>query len=244
MIKKGFTLSELLITLGIIGVIAALTVPAVLGTLPDKNKTMYMKVYNTIANLTNDIMDNPALYWTTYFDDGTENCHGLSCASQPLIEPYNTSDANNIYHNTKQDAKFPLIVASKLNLQSDPIYSVSSNIGTVNFTTTDGTAWVFISKYTSADSTKKTSSEISTTLIIGLDGNSTVTNNHASNSYEQNQTKPTQYEFEFGQDGTITAVDRLGQAFLMNAADPHAKKDFEKAKSLTAPKYTQKTTKD
>ncbi len=55
--KKGFTLAEVLITLAIIGVVAALTVPAVIRNYRDvQYKTAYKKAYSTLAraiNLTN-----------------------------------------------------------------------------------------------------------------------------------------------------------------------------------------------
>lgn len=48
--KKGFTLAEVLITLLIIGVVASLTVPAIINnTQQAENKTAWKKVYSTIS---------------------------------------------------------------------------------------------------------------------------------------------------------------------------------------------------
>lgn len=48
--KKGFTLSEVLITLGIIGVVAAMTLPAVINNTQDKQfKAMFKKQYSALA---------------------------------------------------------------------------------------------------------------------------------------------------------------------------------------------------
>ena len=50
--KKGFTLAEVLITLAIIGVVAALTIPTVMAKYNQKAQyTQFMKVYNTISNV-------------------------------------------------------------------------------------------------------------------------------------------------------------------------------------------------
>ena len=85
MFKKGFTLQELLITLGIIGIVAAITGPAIVGLAPDKSKTMYMKAYNTLLNVTSEIMDDPSLYFPTYSAAGELICSGLYCAEHPNV---------------------------------------------------------------------------------------------------------------------------------------------------------------
>lgn len=49
--KKGFTLAEVLITLAVIGVVAALTIPALVHKYQQKQMyTQFMKVYNTLSN--------------------------------------------------------------------------------------------------------------------------------------------------------------------------------------------------
>ena len=50
--KKGFTLAEVLITLAIIGVVAALTIPTVIAKYNQHAQyTAFMKMYNTITNV-------------------------------------------------------------------------------------------------------------------------------------------------------------------------------------------------
>lgn len=52
-IKKGFTLAEILIVLMVIGVLATLTVPALMrGVTESQFKTAYKKAFSTISNLT------------------------------------------------------------------------------------------------------------------------------------------------------------------------------------------------
>jgi len=43
--KLGFTLSEIIVTLCIIGVVAAITAPLIENLVPDKNKMMVLKYY-------------------------------------------------------------------------------------------------------------------------------------------------------------------------------------------------------
>ncbi len=47
--KRGFTLAELLIVLGIAGVVAAVILPAINGLMPDKTKINYLKVYDELG---------------------------------------------------------------------------------------------------------------------------------------------------------------------------------------------------
>ena len=57
--KFGFTLSELLITVGIVGVVAALTAPAVSNIMPDRNKMMFMKNYKELTTITEKLLQVP-----------------------------------------------------------------------------------------------------------------------------------------------------------------------------------------
>ena len=122
MFKKGFTLQELLITLGIIGIVAAIVAPGIVGMMPDQKKAMYMKAYNTLTTLTNDILDDPSLYWTTYDNDGEPNCSGLFCFSSvpagvfpPCDEIYDViGEQGSVFCGFS--TKFPSIFLRKVNI--------------------------------------------------------------------------------------------------------------------------------
>lgn len=62
--KSGFTLAETLITLGIIGVVAAITIPTIISFVPNKNKILLRKAYltieQTIPKMINDEVNYPA----------------------------------------------------------------------------------------------------------------------------------------------------------------------------------------
>ena len=47
--KKGFTLAEALIALGIVGIVAALALPMFNKTKPDSVKVAYLKTYDSIV---------------------------------------------------------------------------------------------------------------------------------------------------------------------------------------------------
>ena len=68
MIKKGFTLSEVLITLGIIGVVAALTIPGLITQYKAKRlHSQFMKSYSVIQQAFKQMSeDDVSIDPTTY----------------------------------------------------------------------------------------------------------------------------------------------------------------------------------
>lgn len=58
--KKGFTLAEVLITLGIIGVVAALTIPTLIGNSQEKETVARLKKFNSVMNqaIVRAVLDN------------------------------------------------------------------------------------------------------------------------------------------------------------------------------------------
>lgn len=77
--KSGFTLAELIVTLSIIGVAAALSIPAVSGLMPDKNKAKVLKYYASMGNAVNDILSNDKMYHPYTTVNYTKSCEGLAC---------------------------------------------------------------------------------------------------------------------------------------------------------------------
>lgn len=65
-LRKGFTLAEVLITLGIIGIVAALTIPTLIGNYQKKEVAVRLqKMYNTIQNAISqaELENGPSEYW-------------------------------------------------------------------------------------------------------------------------------------------------------------------------------------
>lgn len=84
--KKGFTLSEVLITLGIVGTIAALTIPAVVSNYKKKvYVTQLKKTYNQIYDAAHAIINDESAnnYYATSAgiaqDNDSENCKTGPC---------------------------------------------------------------------------------------------------------------------------------------------------------------------
>ena len=213
MLKKAFTLQELLITMGIIGVISALALPAIMNAQPDKNKSLYMRAYNSLTTLTADIIDNSELYWTEYNADGSISHKGLSNVTKLDFAPYNKIENSvGVADICSGIAKYPIILYSMLNTASTPTIAVG-NPSTVSFSTTDGMSWSF-----EADPTKIASNKLEYTLTI--DVNDTEGINHI---YDDDHTQPDQFMFVINNEGDIQPADALGMAYLQSATDMTSK---------------------
>ncbi len=213
MFKKGFTLQELLITMAIIGVVAAITAPAIMNIVPDKNKAMYIKAYNTLTTLTDEIMGNPALYWPSgYNNAGEPEQTGMYSDLQPEIAPYN-DDVNCSGVN-----KFPAILSHHLNLSSD-VEATGNNTrnGTIIFTTSDGMLWEFNTEEIASNETIQ-GLAYRTTLTLDMDGEGKG-DNHI---YDADHTSPDQFILVIDNDGGIHPGDALGLAYLQNPTNMHA----------------------
>lgn len=223
MLKKGFTLQELLITMGIVGIISALVIPGIVNMMPDKNKTMYMKVYNTLVNETADIISDSSLFWDTEFNGSEYEIFGLASDARPQIAPYSSDN------HCQGGTKFPAILSHRLNLKGDATYPSAV---TANFTTNDGIYWSF--------DTEERAEEIGygnngyrVDVTINLDPS----DNNASHNclYSATCTKPNQFKFEIDNSGGVRAADALGIAYLQTPTDTHnSSKDREFAESIYA----------
>ena len=84
--KKAFTLSEALITLAIIGVLAAILIPVIDSARPDKDKITYKKAMYSMQGAVSNAMDstvysvaaNSAAYWQDTMVDADDFCTAVA----------------------------------------------------------------------------------------------------------------------------------------------------------------------
>ena len=125
--KKGFTLAELLVALSIVAIASALMAPAFTNIMPDKYKLRVLQYHTMIANATNSMLENEAIYYGITAGNST-NCIGLECDAQPLIAPYNNPIDRNNFSGVN---KYRNILADMLGLEQ------SGN----DYATPEGTIW-------------------------------------------------------------------------------------------------------
>lgn len=122
---RGFTLAEVLITLGIIGVVAAITIPALMNKTNDmENRTAFKKTYSEIAQATQKIMtDNGGTLDGAFAFTGTTRGAGTS----------------NIYNTYAQHLKFVRVCAG--NSDWPNCWSNTSRKDVLNWGFTPQDAW-------------------------------------------------------------------------------------------------------
>ena len=124
--KYAFTLTELMVALGIIGILAAVLLPIIFNLLPNQNTIMAKRVYYATQEIVSDLINDDACYpdktmldssnAKVGFDDGSGY---ISCSE--YTSGSSTSD------------KFTKLFTSRLD--------VKSGAGTTSFTTKDGVKW-------------------------------------------------------------------------------------------------------
>ncbi len=207
--KIGFTLAELIITLSIIGVAAALIAPTLSNLMPDRNKVKVLEYYAQIGNAIEDILNDDELYrprtcldlaeneyYFTVFEDRCENlnktqheCKGVTC-----------------FVPTEDDPDFATALKNRLSIDEDNLK-------------TDGSRWT-LSEWDEDTNTY--------TLSIDIDSQKD------SKEYSGDDTKDINtFVFLIDEYGNITGGDPLTQAYLRNPLNMNDRKvDFEKAAEL------------
>lgn len=127
--KSGFTLAEILLSLAIIGIIAAVTIPSLLNLRPDTAKMKVIKCKNVLEKLNAELLDDSSIYAVN------EECSGLDCTEPADETAYNDVSGGNKYIN---------LVAR--NLETDTKYAKGTSTtlsDNSTITTRDGIKWRF-----------------------------------------------------------------------------------------------------
>ena len=122
--RKAFTLMEILLTIGIVGIIGTLLARVISGVMPDVNKAKFLRAYNASKMIVIDMVNDSSLYP----DEDPDNTatYGFANTTAPTSGPYmgSTYSGKN---------KFPLIFADKLgvsasNVTDGTFYSTRDNL--------------------------------------------------------------------------------------------------------------------
>ncbi len=121
--RRAFTLMEILLTIGIVGIVGTLLARVISGVMPDVNKAKFLRAYTASRTIVRDMVNDSMLYPD---EDDTLPTYGFANTAAPVGGPY----ASSTYSGPD---KFPLIFADKLgisasNVSEHEFYSVRDNI--------------------------------------------------------------------------------------------------------------------
>ena len=203
--KLGFTLSELLVTLGVIGVVAALTAPAITDLMPDGNKLAMVKIINNVETITADMLENPGVYQARFDADGNPLCIGLECDAKPTLSKYTSVS----YDLISSDNKYPYVLSDILGLEKigDSDWQIDE----------DKRAWSIKMASYEEDGKSLKRAEI----IVDLNG----IENAPNSVYSSTVTKPDRFSFYVDREGLVYPKDALTAAYMKNQMNMNARKE-------------------
>ncbi len=153
--RKGYTLAEVLIVLGIIGIVAAFMIPSVMTGVPSKYESLQKKAAYMLENTISGIVNNEVYYERKDIINPetheVTHLHGLTNTYPVLVDGvmYGSTDFNR----PEAKRKFCEIFASKFQLKDGTLINCNDNadfvtnasqMGTVypTFTSAEGIQWI------------------------------------------------------------------------------------------------------
>ena len=134
---KGFTLSEVMVTITILGVLAAILIPAVVNVSPDSSKILLKKANVTLERAVSDLISNDLYYPADQTDDDS---NGVK-----VSRGFNYTNTVGMGLPSSND-KFCYLLSQELNTVSANCTAVATGtapniVAPYTFTTTDGMLW-------------------------------------------------------------------------------------------------------
>lgn len=201
--NKGYTIAELLITLGIIGIISALLGATIVKLQPNETKIRYLKRYDAVSKGINELVHDSKTFPLCQNTDGEEK---WNCGSHPL---FNTMVTRHIVGgDEKLCSALSQMLSGKnspnLNCGSQPL-SYSDGSWTPSFVTPNGTEWL-------VSTTRSVSNNIGTYQTdIYFDINGSAGPNCL---YSESCLNPDRFKLMVAADGTVQAADPVGIKYL------------------------------
>ena len=189
--KRGFTLTELLVAMLIIGVIAAITAPMISGLMPNKEKMIVLKYHKVLSDICQELINDKSLYWEE--ENSGKPCHGFGCTQQPMYAPYNGDSKY------KDSSKLTSLIFDKLEGVAE-----DSN----HFTTSDG-----VNIITNSYSPNSSGDFITYDMVVYVKFR-----NHEDNiiTFASNNKKYNTFVYWIDTNGKVHANDSLSVAYLKN----------------------------
>lgn len=131
-IKKGFTLAEVLVSLGLLSVLAAILLPYLGSAAPSNKKLMFKKSYSSLYDVLYRVSNDPDVY----------PLKNYTIATGRMLRVFNYTDATGTQAGVSPvPNKFCYNVSEKLNILGPASCIAANATGTSSFTTADGIFW-------------------------------------------------------------------------------------------------------
>ena len=184
--KFGFTLAEMVVSMAVVGVIAAISAPLVNDVIPDRKKVQVLKAYKQLTKINQDILSNPGLYMGSNGAEPSLN-DTRSPVNQDIID-----DAT-LRESAVGENKYIAILAHMLNVDGGDV-----NFANKTFNTSDGLFW----------NVNYVSDSSSTVSIDLKDGKGCI--------HSPDCPKPDKFEFFVANNGRVIGKDSLTRTYLAN----------------------------
>lgn len=201
--KKGYTLTEALVAMSIVGILAAVLMPLVNKMRPDPEKMAYLKFNQELVETINTVVSTPSLY--PMLDE-----NGVNYRFAPLLNTVGIDDGNNNYGDIDItggsqklcDILFLAFNGGTNNCNGNFVQNGQNNFAP-SFRTKNGMD-IFITTDINP---------YRTDLYVDVNGGS------GQNCFwddNDNCTKPDRFKFMIAADGRVFAADPQGRAYLEN----------------------------
>lgn len=206
--KKGFTLAELLIVLGIIGITAAVLLPAINNLMPDKTKIMYLKAKDELSIAIKSLSANSSLYPAVMLEEGQDiliNSHPFFNNSKPIQTPFNKDEYSG-------NNKLCNLLAFSMNADAKNSCSQTNYPDRSSFTTSNGMRWWVIQKEYSINIADKKAT-YQTDIYVDVDP-SKKSSNCMFGEPACNGKTPDTFKFLLAADGSLIPADPAGLHYI------------------------------
>lgn len=204
MLKRGFTLAEALITLGVVGLVAALTLPAMNKFKPDVNKALYLKTYDSVVDISQRVASSTDYYPVI---NGAED--SLIYKTYPLFNTTSVTIDGKTYSGNR---KYCQILADAFNSRATSCSnSYSSNpafsAGNISFVAQNGVEFMVFTKKNKTTDAAQYQSDIYFDINGIKEGKNCMFD--ASTCKE-----PDRFKLMVSSDAKVVASDKKGQNYL------------------------------
>ena len=217
--KKGFTLSEVLIAVSIIGVMAAIMASAFNHAKPDKAKMLYLKAYDALTTAVGAMVNDSTLFAESYEETVGSDVHEYNIEYTPLFD---TSQPTNPYYYNDEfltppgNFKFARILC--LMLKGKDSYHTQGNSAT--FSTGPGhMEWTVTPNITALTPEASTAQA---TFVVDL---------KIDNDDDR------VFRFCIQPNGEVQATDARGKRYIANRTSVHDTGNSESASACTAHEF-------